>query len=191
MPSKHIMKIIIISSSIRKGRKSDRVALYFQNYMAQHKLAETELIDLAAYRFPIFEERLKFIEDPTPEMKKFAQTILEADGILIVTPEYNGGYPASLKNAIDLLYAEWQNKPIAIATVSGGPFGGTQVMQQLQFVFFKIGAWMVPAQYSVPQVDKNFTEDGEPVNKEMQDKLTDIFLKKLLWNMEANGKMNV
>ena len=184
------MKIVIISSSVRKGRKSDRVALYFQKYIEQYKLAATELIDLAAYRFPIFEERLRFIDDPTPQMKEFAQTVLEADGILIVTPEYNGGYPASLKNAIDLLYAEWQKKPIAIATVSDGPFGGTQVMQQLQFVLYKIGAWVVSAQYSVPQVDKSFTEDGKPVNIEMQDKLTDIFLKKLLWNMEANGKMS-
>ncbi len=183
------MKIVIICSSVRKGRKSDRVAVYFEKYIRQHQLAETEMLDLMEYQFPIFEERLKFTENPTPLMKEFSEKVMNADGILIVTPEYNGGYPASLKNAIDLLYAEWQNKPIALATVSGGPFAGTQVMQQLQFVFFKIGAWMVPAQYAVPQVEKNFTEDGESVNKEMQDKLTDDFLNKMLWHMEANARM--
>ncbi|MGV3548033.1 MAG: NADPH-dependent FMN reductase, partial [Pedobacter sp.] len=52
-------KIAIISASVRKGRKSHSVALYFQNYLAQKQLAETEIIDLDAYNFPIFEERLR------------------------------------------------------------------------------------------------------------------------------------
>lgn len=183
------MKIVIISSSVRKGRKSDRVAIYFEKYIRENKLAETQMVDLMEYQFPIFEERLRLIENPTPEMKEFAETVNHADGIIIITPEYNGGYPASLKNAIDLLYAEWQNKPLAIASVSSGPFAGTQVMQQLQFILWKIGAWIVPAMYSVPQVEKNFNEEGVPANKEMQDKLTDAYLKKLLWHMEANAKM--
>ncbi len=183
------MKIVIISSSVRKGRKSDRVAQYFKNYIKEHSLAETELIDLMECRFPIFEERLRLIENPTPEMQQFAETIMKADGIIMVTPEYNGGYPASLKNAIDLLYTEWQNKPVAIATVSAGPFAGTQVMQQLQFVLWKMGVWVVPAMYSVPLVEKSFNEEGVPYNKETQDTLTAVFLKKMVWHMEANGKM--
>ncbi|MGV2480467.1 UNVERIFIED_CONTAM: NAD(P)H-dependent oxidoreductase, partial [Salmonella enterica subsp. enterica serovar Weltevreden] len=75
-----------------------------------------------------FQSKTIGIENPTQEMLQLAKTITEVDGVIIVTPEYNGGYPASLKNVIDLLYAEWKRKPIAIATVSAGPFGGSQVV---------------------------------------------------------------
>lgn len=110
-------KIAIISASVRRGRKSHSVALYFKRFLEDRQLAEVAILDLDAYDFPIFEERLRFIENPTAQMLSFAKQIEEATGVIIVTPEYNGGYPASLKNVIDLLYAEWKRKPIAIATV--------------------------------------------------------------------------
>lgn len=125
-------KIAIISSSIRRGRKSHRVALWFRQYLVGNNLAEAEILDLAEYNFPLFEERLKLQEDPLPQAVEFAGRISSADGVIIVTPEYNGGYPASLKNAVDLLTDEWRRKPVAISTVSDGPFGGTQVITSLQ-----------------------------------------------------------
>ena len=99
------MKIVIISASVRIDRQSHRVALYFEQYIREHKLAEVEILDLKKYNFPLFEERLQFLVNPSPGVLEFADKVATADGIIIVTPEYNGGYPASLKNAIDLLYA--------------------------------------------------------------------------------------
>ncbi len=106
--------ISILSSSVRNDRKSHRVALYFQNYLRENKLATTEILDLKEYNFPIFQDTLKTMQHPSEGVLDFAKKIKAADGILIVTPEYNGGYPASLKNAIDLLYEEWKHKPVLI-----------------------------------------------------------------------------
>ena len=183
------MQIVIISGSVRTGRKSDRVATYFDQYIRENNIANVKTVDLLKLNFPVFDERLKFQNTPTPEMLEFAATVTNADGIIIITPEYNGGYPASLKNAVDLLYSEWQGKPVAIVSVSNGPFGGTQVLQSFQFVLFKMGVWTVPVMYPVANVEKAFDENGVPSDKETSDKFTAAFLKKLLWYMEANAKM--
>ena len=180
-------KIIIISASVRKERKSHRVALYFKKYLEDKQLAEAEIVDLDSYDFPIFEERLRLIENPTPEMLSFAKQVSEADGVIMVTPEYNGGYPASLKNVIDLLYAEWKRKPIAISTVSAGPFAGSQVITSLQFVLWKIGALTVPAMFPVAAVEKSFNEYGTPTDKEASDKRATTFVNELLYWIKAKA----
>ncbi len=182
-------KIIIISASVRKGKKSDRVALFFKNYINENKLADVELVDLDAYNFPIFEERLRVYKDPSTQMLQFAKTVEEADGIVIVTPEYNGGYPASLKNAIDLLYAEWKRKPIAIASVSAGPFGAAQVLTSIQFTLWKIGALTVPAAFQVPSVEQAYGEDGEPSDKVGSEKRAASFVGELLFWMKAKQRV--
>ena len=181
--------IAIISSSVRAGRNSNRVALYFKNYLEANKLATSEIIDLYKYQFPVFDERLRFQKEPTTEMLDFANKITSSDGVIIVTPEYNGGYPASLKNVVDLLYDEWHRKPIAISTVSDGMFGGSQVITSLQFTLWKMKAWTVPAMYPVPSVNKSFNESGVPTEKEATDKRTSIFVKELLWCIETARKM--
>ena len=181
--------ISILSACVRKGRNSHRVALYFKKYLEEHQLANVTIIDLADYNFPIFEERLRLIPDPTPAMLSFADEVTKADGIIVVTPEYNGGYPASLKNVIDLLYAEWKRKPIAIATVSAGAFAGTQVITSLQFTLWKIGALTVPAMFPVATIEKTFDEDGNPTEKEATDKKAAVFVKELIWWIEAKQKM--
>src|SRR5690349_14687126 len=100
-------KIVILSSSVRTGRKSHRVAIYFSNYLKERDI-EHEIIDLLEYNFPVFDERLKFQEEPSAAAREFAGRIRSAAGIIIVTPEYNGGIPAALKNVVDLLYDEWK-----------------------------------------------------------------------------------
>lgn len=173
-------KIAILSSSIREGRKSHNVALYFKNYIETNKLAETEILDLKEYNFCLFEERLKYMKVVDDAVSEFASKIANADGIIIVSPEYNGGYPASLKNVIDLLIREWQGKPVAISTVSNGSFGGSQVLTSLQFVLWKIGARVVTAMFPVPHVEKSFDEKGTPADSELQEKRAERFIKELL-----------
>lgn len=177
--------ISIISSSIRIGRKSHNVALYLQNYLTENKLASVEILDLKSYNFPIFEERLEFQKKPTTLVLEFAEKIKSSDGIIIVTPEYNGGYPASLKNVIDLLYAEWQNKPIGISTVSSGDYAGTQALVFLQFVLWKIKAWTVLGNFSIANVEEEFDDLGNAINKVKTDRLAKIFIKELLWCIKA------
>lgn len=173
-------KIAIISPSVRQGRKSHRVALWFKSYLEGNNLATTEILDLAEYRFPLFDERLKKQENPLPEAQEFAGKIRSADGVIIIAPEYNGGYPASLKNVIDLLTDEWRGKPIAISSVSDGPFGGTQVITSLQFSLWKIGAWTVPAMFPVPRVGEAFDEEGLPTDPESMGKRAAKFTGELL-----------
>ncbi|MBP9099284.1 MAG: NAD(P)H-dependent oxidoreductase [Ferruginibacter sp.] len=181
--------IAIISASIRIGRNSHRVALYFKNYLESGNLATAEILDLMEYKFPLFDERLQFQKDPSTGMLDFAEKIKSSDAVLIVTPEYNGGYPASLKNAIDFLYVEWYHKPVAVATVSDGVFGGTQVITALQFTLWKMKALMVPAMFPVPKVKDAFNENGDPTDKMATDKRALVFVNELLFCIEANSKM--
>lgn len=183
------MNIAIISSSVRTGRKSHWVTLYFKNYIETNKLAVVKILDLNEYKFPIFEERLKYQSTPDVKVLDFASEIVSADAVIIVTPEYNGGYPASLKNVIDLLHPEWKRKPIALVTVSSGMFGGAQVTTSLLFTLWKIGAWVVPATFPVPKVNDNFNEIGEATDKEGTDTRAKKFLEELTWCVDAKSNM--
>ena len=179
----------IISASVRTGNITKRVALFFQNYIRQRDLGTVEILDLSQYQFPVFEERLKYLPNPSEQMLDFASRIKKADGIIIATPEYNGGYPASLKNVIDLLYDEWRRKPIAIATVSDGSFGGTQVITSLQFSLWKIRALVVPAMFTVPRAQDAFDTSGNPTDQVATEKKAKNFIDELLWFIEAKKRM--
>jgi NAD(P)H-dependent FMN reductase len=173
-------KIAIISASVRSGRLSHRVALYFKRYLEENNLASAEILDLKEYKFPVFDERLRLQKDPSPAALEFAGKIKNADGIIIVTPEYNGGYPASLKNVIDLLYDEWHNKPVAISTVSDGNFGGSQVITSLQFTLWKMRVRIVTAMFPVPRVVDAFNENGNPSDENSTGKRAAKFIGAIL-----------
>ena len=177
--------IAIISSSVRRERKSHSVALYFQDYLKENNLATAEILDLKEYNFPIFEDTIKTLQNPNENVLKFAKKIKAADGIIIVTPEYNGGFPASLKNAIDLLYDEWSGKPISLSTVSSGIFGGSQALVSLQFILWKIGATVVTNMFPVPNVAKSFDANGKATDKLTMDKLANVFVAELLATIET------
>ncbi len=178
--------IAIISSSVRRERKSHGVALYFQKYLAENNIGTSEILDLKEYNFPIFEDTIKTNQKPSENILDFASKIKNADGIIIVTPEYNGGYPASLKNAIDLLYDEWHSKPISISTVSSGSFGGSQALLSLQFILWKIGAWTVTNMFLVPKVEESFDDEGNAKDKPAMDKLAKAFIAELSDSIEKS-----
>jgi NAD(P)H-dependent FMN reductase len=90
---------------------------------------------------------------------------------------------------IDLLYDEWYRKPVAIASVSDGIFGGSQVITSLQFSLWKIRAWTVPAMFPVPKVKEMFDENGTPSDKTAVDKRAQVFVQELLWCVEAKKRM--
>ncbi|HEY0654923.1 MAG TPA: NAD(P)H-dependent oxidoreductase [Chryseosolibacter sp.] len=180
--------IAIIAASVRTGRASNRVALFFKSFIESKGLGTVEILDLQKYNFPLFDERLKYQKNPSALVLDFASKIKASDGVIIVTPEYNGGYPASIKNVVDLLYEEWHRKPIAISTVSDGNFGGTQVITSLQFTLWKIRAWTVPAMFPVPNVSRSFSEEGALLEPTLEKRATN-FLNELLWCMAAKTRM--
>jgi NAD(P)H-dependent FMN reductase len=182
-------KIAILSPSVRNGRKSHRIALYFRNLLKEMDINENEILDLLEYNFPLFNERLKYLKSPTSGMISFSEKIKSADGVIIITPEYNGGYPASLKNAIDLLTDEWRRKPVVFITVSNGNFAGTQVITSLQFALWKLGAMTVPATLRLPNIESTFDEAGTPANKTETNKRASALVNELLWYIEANKRM--
>ena len=181
----------LISASVRTGRKSHRVALHLEKVI-QDSGNTVDMLDLLEFNFPIFPERLKFMTEVPADVQDFAERIRKADGVIIVTPEYNSAPPASLKNVLDLLTADWSKKPIAISTVSGGAFGGMQCITQLVADFWKIKGWVVPAMLPVPKVQDAFNEDGTPMaDPEGWAKRTKAFLDELGWAIEAKRRMEV
>lgn len=184
-----MFKIGIISPSVRKGRNSHRIALWLNELIKTEKLGEPSLIDLLEYNFPLFDERLKFQESPSPAALDFAEKIRSSDGVIIILPEYNGGYPASLKNATDLLTSEWRRKPVAFISVSDGPFAGTQSITSMLFSLWKAGALTIPATLRIPYIEREFDPAGNPADREGIGNRGSKLVKELLWYIEAKKRM--
>jgi NAD(P)H-dependent FMN reductase len=185
-----MLHISILSASVRRERKSHRVALYFKKYLEEHFISTTEILDLKEYNFPIFEDTLKTSQNPTEKLIEFANKIKNSDAIIIVTPEYNGGYPASLKNVIDVLYDEWHGRPISLCTVTSGALGGSQALLSLQFSLWKIGALTVTNMFCVSNVANTFDEKGNAIFSETTDKLAKPYIAELVENINKNNISN-
>lgn len=147
-----MLKIQVIIGSTRQGRFGEQPAHWIFELLKK-KEVEAELIDLRDWSLPFFDEPVSpsmmhvMKKDYTSELaKKWAQKVGEADGYLIVTPEYNHGYPAVLKNALDYVYSEWNNKPVGFLSY-GGISGGTRSVQQLKQVAIELQ--MVPIRNGV------------------------------------------
>jgi len=176
--------IPIIAGSTRRDRQSIKVARFVLVKLRQREGVETELLDLLEYNFPIMEERLHHRDDPPPRLKEYADKIARADALIIVTPEYNNGYPGVLKNALDYLLPEYERKPVGIVTVSAGGFGGINCLAQLRLVTLGMGAFPIPESLPVSRVRDSFKEDGTP-NDPAYEKRAAVFLDEVLWFAEA------
>ena len=181
--------ISIISGSVRINRQSHKVALFFERYIKKNNLAEVEILDLKAYNFPLLEERLMYNKNAGPDQKEFSDKIKKSDAVILISPEYNGGYPAAVKNAIDMLVKEWYHKPIGIVTVSSGGFGGVNAMALLQTVLLKIKAVPVTGTFPVTNIDTSFDDDGVPLEKDKTEKRAKAFMDEVLWFAEAFSNM--
>ncbi len=176
--------IPIILGSTRKGRQSPKAARFVFKRMQQNNKIETEIIDLLDCRFPIMEERLRNLENPPPGVREFGEKVKRADALVVVSPEYNFGYPGVLKNALDYLLPEYQRKPIAFVTVSAGPFGGLNCLAQLRQVAFGFGALPIPASLPVSRIQDAFDDEGNPSDPAYE-KRVQGFIEELLWFTEA------
>jgi NAD(P)H-dependent FMN reductase len=176
--------IPILLGSTRRDRQSIKVARFVFARLQAREGVSTELLDLLEYNFPIMEERLHRRKDPPPRLQEYADKIARADSLIIVTPEYNNGYPGVLKNALDYLLPEYERKPIGIVTVSAGGFGGINCLAQLRLVTLGMGAFPIPENLSVSRVQDSFREDGTP-NDPAYEKRAAVFLDEVLWFAEA------
>jgi NAD(P)H-dependent FMN reductase len=127
-------RIGIILGSTRPNRNGEQVARWVFDVAARHYDAEFELVDLRDYPLPHLDEPLppSFGQYQNEHTKQWAEKIASFDGFIIVTPEYNHGTSGVLKNAIDYLYAEWNNK--AVGFVSYGAVGGARAVEHLRLV---------------------------------------------------------
>jgi NAD(P)H-dependent FMN reductase len=138
------MKIQLIIGSTRPGRVGPQIADWILKQLPVTTETTCELIDLNGFNLPLFDEPAlpsmsQYTHDYT---KKWSQKIKEGDAYIFLTPEYNAGYPAALKNAIDYLYHEWTDKPVLI--VSYGAHGGLSAQAQLLQVAERLKMKPVP-----------------------------------------------
>ncbi|MCX6826773.1 MAG: NAD(P)H-dependent oxidoreductase [candidate division Zixibacteria bacterium] len=176
--------IPIILGSIRRGRQSPKVAHFISERMQQTGKIETEILDLMEHNFPMMEERLRLRNDPPARLQEFSDKIAAADALVIVTPEYNSGYPAPLKNALDYLFPEFKRKPVGVISVSGGSFGGLTALAELRTVLLAMGALPIPIRFPIANVEKTFNDAGVP-NDPIYESSAQAFLDELLWLTEA------
>ncbi len=156
-----MINIKIILGSIRDGRFGDKPTKWLSDIAVSNKDLSIEVLDLKDYELPIFKEAVSpaYVvgEYSNNEVNTWAKKISEADAFIVVTPEYNHGYPSSLKNNIDYLYKEWNNKPIAF--VGYGSAGGARAIQQLRQVAIELQ--MAPIRNSVHIMNPWFLTEGD------------------------------
>jgi NAD(P)H-dependent FMN reductase len=133
-----MLKLAIIIGSTRPGRVGEAVGKWAFEIAARRKDAQFELVDVEAFNLPLLDEPIppsqgKYSKEHT---KKWAAKIASFDGYVFVTPEYNHGPSGALKNAIDFLYAEWNNK--AAGFVGYGSAGGTRAVEHLRLVMAEV-----------------------------------------------------
>ncbi|MGI9626344.1 MAG: NADPH-dependent FMN reductase [Longimicrobiales bacterium] len=173
-----MLTVPVLLGSVRRGRQSVKVARFAAAGLnaAGHT---SEIMDLADFDFPIMEERLRMRDDPPDRLQQCSDQLRAADAVVVVSPEYNGGVPGVLKNALDYLSTEWAKTPVGIISVSAGGFGGVQAQSQLQLHFLRVKALPI-ASMAVSNVGKSFAEDGA-ANEERYDRAFTKFLDTLTW----------
>jgi len=176
--------IPILLGSVRRDRESVKVAKFVAQAMNAFSLVQTELLDLKALNIPMMEERLRFRNDPPASVNDLSLRITRADAIIIVTPEYNSGYPGVLKNALDYLKDEYRRKPFGIITVSSAWSGGILCLASLRQVILHLGGVPIPATLPIPKVQDVFDNEGNPRDSKWSHRMQS-YLEELLWFTEA------
>jgi NAD(P)H-dependent FMN reductase len=166
--------IPVILGTARQGRRSEHAARFVFEQTKKREDLETELIDVR-------ELPLK-LHDAGEQMKdpKFSATIQRCDGLIIVTPEYNHGYPGLLKHALDMNLEEYIHKAVGICGVSAGPFGGARVIEGLLPVMRELGLVTIFWDVNFGNVQELFDEQGNLLDQSYVRRV-DKFLNELIW----------
>ena len=179
--------IPVILGTVRKGRASENVAKFVFSEVQKHEGVETELVDIRDLNFPV--------DDAGEQIKNiaFSETCERADGFVIVTPEYNHGYPGMLKHVLDSNLKEYIHKAVGVCGVSAGGFGGTRVIESLLPVFSELGLVTIFWDGNFSGAQKLFAADGKILDEATHAKRIDKFLGELIWMSKVlrYGRENV
>lgn len=172
--------LTVIIGSIRPGRAGLPIGNWFADRARQHGGFDVEVADLAQIGLPLFDEphhpRLgTYLHEHT---KAWSALIDRSDAVVFVTPEYNYGYPATVKNAIDYLHDEWMNKPVGFVSY-GGVSAGTRAVQQLKQVLTALKMVPVVESVSIP-FHAQFLEDGRVHASEVMEQAAKSMLDELV-----------
>lgn len=185
------LNIPIILGSVRDGRKSLAVAMHV---LEKVKAAgyESQLVDFKELPLPFYNGdtvpvvyfKTKY---PNENSEKWSQIARNADAFIIVSPEYNHGYPAVLKNALDWGYLEFEKKAFGIVGVSNGSVGGARMIENLKPVIQNYNAMVVRETIMVGPVEKYFDDAGKLIDQTL-DKKIDGLLSSVVWWADALKK---
>jgi NAD(P)H-dependent FMN reductase len=141
------MNVAIITGSTRPGRNNEAVAHWVHDIARKRTDAAFELVDIASFELPLFDEPKSpmFGQYTKPHTRAWSEKIASFDGYVFVTPEYNHGIPAALKNGLDFLYREWNNKAAGFVSYGGGA-SGARAVEQLRLVMAELMVATVRAQ---------------------------------------------
>jgi len=159
-----MLNICVVLGSTRQGRKSEAPAKFIVEKIKAlgH---ESELVDFKETPLPFFDSELLPVQlkgkYPHPNIQKWSGIAYKADAFVIVTPEYNHGYSAVLKNALDWLYLEFDHKPVGLVGVSSGVLGGTRAIEQLRPVIENFSMYSLRESVMFGNVQKVFGDDGK------------------------------
>src|SRR6202171_2606258 len=154
MQAEHPLFIPLILGTARQERQSEHVARIVLEQTKERTGVETELIDVRALPMRL-DDAGEQMKDPA-----FSSTIERCDGLILVTPEYNHGYPGLLKHALDMNLKEYIHKAVGICGVSAGPFGGARVIEHLLPVMRELGLVTIFWDGNFSAVQKAFDSSG-------------------------------
>jgi NAD(P)H-dependent FMN reductase len=191
MPDTTAVRITTIIGSTRQNRFSEKPARWIYDQSTARDGVDAELLDLRDYPLPFFEEPISPArfqgKYPNPVAAAWAKKVDEADGYIIVSPEYNHGYPAVLKNALDWACNEWNNKPVGF--VSYGSVGGARGVQQLRQVAIELQMAPIRNAVHLPvEVYRAVMNEDTPVDPELfkpAQPAADRMLDQLIWWAKA------
>ncbi|HEX4696655.1 MAG TPA: NADPH-dependent FMN reductase [Candidatus Udaeobacter sp.] len=166
--------IPVILGTARQGRQSENVARFVFEQTRKRAGVETELIDVRTLPMRL--------EDAGEQMKdgKFSATVERCDGLIIIAPEYNHGYPGLLKHALDMNLKEYIHKAVGICGVSAGPFGGARVIEALLPVMRELGLVTIFEDMNFTYVQGLFDQNGNLLDQKYVRRI-DKFLNELIW----------
>ena len=176
----------LVLGTARQGRQSEHVANFLLSEMKKRPEIETELIDVRALRMSL--------QDAGEEMKDpaFAEKMDRSDGIVVVVPEYNHGYPGLLKHALDMCLKEYIHKTVALCGVSAGPFGGARVIEQMVQVVRELGLTVTFTDLNFSRVQDAFDEGGNLKDEKYVGRAAK-FINELVWmtRVMRHGRENI
>ena len=179
--------IPVILGTTRKGRASENVAKFVFGEIQKREGVETDLIDIRNLGFPV-DDAGEAIKEP-----KFSEAMNRADGVVLVVPEYNHGYPGMLKHVLDTNLKEYIHKAVGVCGVSAGGFGGVRMIENLLPVLRELGLVTIFWDGNFSGAQGLFDESGRLRDEPTHVKRIDKFLGELIWMSKVlkYGRENV